>query len=245
MITRITGQTPFLWNPIASEASLRQCGQYAAYGPNCAFLRFYQDELGNQLSLFDGNAALHTSGDTSEMCLMLTMDPTVLGVRTDAKTAKQLAEKWGVDFDSEAVMTAPKNAESSPLVRDISLRKLYPVLSEGFAGSLPPFDVWYADAHHRFRRGLCRAVAVYESDQPVAVAMTVAECDKAALIGAVTTLPAARGKGYASACVLSLSHQLQKQNKTVFLSPKNVYAHSLYERIGFTVCGEWGYVRKA
>ena len=244
MIAQVTGTTPFTWDPLLSEASLRQCGQYAAYGADRPFLRFYQDDCRNQLSVLDGNATLHVNGDSCEMRLMMTMDPSIQGVRTDAATAAILAREWSVSFETEAVMQAPLVETPSSLVRDISLREMYPVLSEGFQGGLPPFNAWYADAHHRFRRNLCRAVAVYDEEAPVAVAMTVAECDSAALIGAVTTLPQARGKGYASACVLALSHRLQQMNKTVLLSPKNPYAHALYERIGFTTVGEWGYVKK-
>ncbi len=232
------------WTP-DSEAALRQCGQFAAYGADKGFLRFYEDESGNRLSVFEDAATLFACGDTEEMCLFLTMDPTVCTVRTDAKTASQLAQQWGTTYKTEAVMNAPADAKEYEQVSDMPLRDVYAVLLDGFGEeSLPPFDAWYADVHHRFRHGVCRCVGVYEQDVPVACAMTVAECDTAALIGAVATRPQARGKGYASACVLTLAARLQAEQKQVFLSPKNEYAHRLYDRIGFTVVGEWGSVGK-
>ncbi len=245
MIAQVAGHGPQEWNSTASEALLKICGQFAAYGADRGFLRFYEDEHGNKLSILDTQATLHASADTEEMRLFLTMDPSVTAVRTDAKTAKLLAKEWGTTPCCEAVMTAPLHADADARAQDVPLRDMYRVLHEGFGNTMPPFDVWYADAHHRFRRDLCRAVAVYEEGTPVAVAMTVAECETAALIGAVATLPSARGKGYASACVLTLSHHLQQLGKTVFLSPKNPYAHALYKRIGFTVVGEWGQVTRS
>ena len=245
MIRRVFEPQVSLWQPNC-EASLRQCGQFAAYGDNCSFLRFYEDDFGNRLSILENAATLTSHGeDTEEMRLFLTMDPSVTYVRTDAVTAASLAAMWNVSYQTEAVMRAPNGAMAHEYVNECPLKELYPVLVDGFGQhTLPPFDAWYADVHHRFRRDRCRAVAVFEEDIPVACAMTVAECDSAALIGAVATRPEARGKGYASACVLTLAHQLQQQSKIVYLSPKNEYAHRLYDRIGFTVVGEWGSVSR-
>ncbi len=244
MMRQADAQNVALWTP-DTEAALRQCGQFAAYGAEQGFLRFYDDDNGNRLSLFENAACMDVHGDTEEMCLFLTMDPTVQTVRTDAQTAALLAQMWGVSYKTEAVMQAPADAAVHGVVSQMPLRDVYDVLVEGFGkDAIPPFDAWYADVHHRYRRGLCRAVGVYENGVAVACAMTVAECDAAALIGAVATRSQARGKGYASACVLTLSAMLQAEHKRVLLSPKNEYAHRLYDRIGFTVIGEWGSVDK-
>ncbi len=243
MIARVTASQAVAWTP-DSEAALRQCGQFAAYGADRDFMRFYTDDNGNRLSVLDDAAVLHAVSDTEEMRLFLTMDPTVRTVRTDEHTAALLAQDWQTSFLSEAVMQAPTSATRSLLVQTLTPREIYPVLQEGFGEAIPPFEAWYADVHHRYRHGLCRVVGVMENDKPVACAMTVAECDLAALIGAVATTPDARGKGYASACVLTLSAMLQEENKRVLLSPKNEYAHRLYDRIGFTVIGRWGSVNK-
>lgn len=243
MIARLVGNEPMRWNA-CDEASLRQCAQFAAYGADTMFLRFYEDEQGNRLSILDNAAILHAVDDAEEMRLFLTMDPTVTTVRTDRKTASLLARDWHTEYQFEAVMEAPADSVVSPHVAAVLPREVYPLLKDGFGDSLPPFDAWYADVHHRYRRGLCRMIGVKEGDRLVATAMTVAECGDAALIGAVTTHADARGKGYASACVLTLSSMLQKENKRVLLSPKNEYAHRLYDRIGFRVIGEWGSVKK-
>lgn len=244
MMRRVDGAAVSLWVP-NSEAALRQCGQFVAYGADQDFLCFYEDDNGNRLSVFEGAATLYVNGDIEEMLLFLTMDPTICSVKTDAVTAQMIARAWDVPFETEAVMEAPAQAQALDIVKDLPLREAYDVLTEGFGKDvLPPFDAWYADVHHKFRRGLCRCVGVYEEDTAVACAMTVAECESAALMGAVATKAQARGKGYASACVLTLASVLQAEGKRVLLSPKNEYAHRLYDRIGFTVVGEWGSVKK-
>ena len=244
MMRQAGAESVVLWTP-DTELALRQCGQFAAYGAEQPFLRFYEDDNGNRLSVFENAAFLDAHGDTEELFLFLTMDPTVQTVRTDAQTAADLARLWGVPYKTESVMQAPANASVHDVVAEMPLCDVYGVLLDGFGkDTIPPFDAWYADVHHRFRRGLCRAVGVYENGVPVACAMTVAECDSAALIGAVATCAQARGKGYASACVLMLAATLQAEQKHVLLSPKNEYAHRLYDRIGFTVVGEWGSVDK-
>ncbi len=244
MIAQVYEDVVSLWTP-DSEAALRQCGQAAAYGASCPFLRFYADEYDNRLSLFDGAATLHVAEQAEDMLLFLTMDPSVRAVRTDRETAAKLAQMWGTAFETEAVMCAPPAVLPQGEAVDTPLRDIYDVLTVGFGdGVLPAFDVWYADVHHRFRRGRCRAVSVREEAVSQACAMTVAECDAAALIGAVATRPTARGKGYASSCVMTLTAMLQAEGKTVWLSPKNAYAHALYERLGFTVVGYWGSVKR-
>lgn len=66
----------------------------------------------------------------------------------------------------------------------------------------------------------------------------------AALIGALATLPAYRGRGFASRCVSALAAALQAENRRVLLSPKNSPAEALYTRLGFAVCGEWGEIHR-
>lgn len=243
MIRRVYEESVSQWIPL-TEASVRQRGLLAAYGAEKEFLRFYEDDNGNHFSVLEDTAVLDGTGDSEEVRLFLTMSPDIRYVRTDKVTAQLLASEWNVGYKSEAVMKAPDGCVCNEAVRMLSPREIYPVLQDGFTEGIPPFDSWYADVHHRYRRGLCDGVGVMEGERAVACAMTVACCEEAALIGAVATRPESRGKGYASACVITLASILQQKNKMVLLSPKNEYAHRLYDKIGFTVVGEWGSVEK-
>ena len=74
MIRQVFAPQVSLWRP-DNEAALRQCGQFAAYGDNCSFLRFYEDEFGNRLSVLENSATLVADNEhIEEMCLFLTMD---------------------------------------------------------------------------------------------------------------------------------------------------------------------------
>jgi len=73
MMRQVGAQEVAQWTP-DSEAALRQCGQFAAYGAEQSVLRFYEDDQGNRLSVFENAATLYANGDTEEMCLFLTME---------------------------------------------------------------------------------------------------------------------------------------------------------------------------
>jgi len=61
----------------------------------------------------------------------------------------------------------------------------------------------------------------------------------AGLIGGVFTLPSARGKGYAAACVSALAIDIQRDAKLPCLFYENPIAGRIYRRLGFEECGRW------
>ena len=70
---------------------------------------------------------------------------------------------------------------------------------------------------------------------PVSMAMTVAETQQAAVIGAVVTAPSYRRQGLASRCITNLLAQLADK-RTVWIAPVDTIAEQLYARLGFTIC---------
>ena len=77
--------------------------------------------------------------------------------------------------------------------------------------------------------------------QIVAKAEGTAVRPHAALIGGVYTVPAARGRGHATACVAALCGNLLDGVETVALTaePGNPAAYRMYMRIGFARSAEW------
>ncbi len=225
-----------------NEASLRILGAVAAYGTDRPFCRFWTDDNGGALMIAEGVATLHAP-IADEWLTFLTMSPEVQTVRTDGKTARELAVLWGVRAECGEVMhtssiTPRGGAVTTPPA------SLYPLIATVFGDAVPPFDGWYADVHHRWRHGRFHTRAVCDGENVLSCAMTVAECDEAVLLGAVATHPAARGHGYASACVTALAHDRLQSGQEVYISPKNDAAAALYTRLGFAVCGEWGKVQR-
>ena len=229
--------------PSTEEALLRIRGAADVYGVDRSFCRFWVDDNGGALMVSEGVATLYPADLLDEWALFLTMSPEVQTVRTTAAAAQQLARIWGTEatcgrvMRAEGVSVCGEAAEMSPAT-------LYPLIRDVFGNTVPPFDAWYADVHHRMRRGAFQARAVCEDGNVLSCAMTVAQCTDAVLLGAVATYPSARGRGLASACVTSLTAYYQKEGKCVYISPKNDKAEALYCRLGFVVCGEWGRIDK-
>lgn len=233
--------------PPATEAGIRIAGLLEAYGPDCPFVRFWQTDEGGRIALLDGMAVVEQQTQTGreELCLFLTMQPEIQAVRTDADLAAALAERWETKAKTGPVMRLegerlPDNRVQAPA----SPRSVYPLLARCFQEGLPAFDSWYVDVSHRLRHGGCHMAVLNDSQGLAATAMTVAECRSAALLGAVATRPDCRGRGYATACVSTLAHAMRKEGKSVWICPKNPAAQRLYERLHFTVCGDWGVVSK-
>ena len=237
MIAAVTGA----WTPLPSdtEAAVKINALAAAYGTEAPFLRLYTGD-GAAFAVMDGDAVL--TGDSDEARLFLTMDPSVRRIRSDEHNAVKLAAMWGVSPLCDEVMTPSRPFAASPAAVDLTPKQLWSVVEPVFTDTLPPFDVWYADVSHRWRHSLCRIQGAMQDGQAVSAAMTTAEDDRAAVIGAVATLPEYRGRGYAGEVVCSLAAALQAAGKTVYLSPKNEHARNLYRRLGFIPCGRYGQV---
>lgn len=230
-----------------SEAAVKLLGLAEAYGGQ-PFVRFWRIDgpagAAGYLSLLDGTAVLALlSGAVpeteEETAAFLAMQPEIRCVRTSEGTGRRIAgEGWRLE--TGAVMTpAPSLQEPSKAPVNLTPREIYPVLQACFGGAVPPFSPWYVDVSHRLRHGNCRIVGFREGGGAAACAMTTAECAGAAVIGAVATLPSCRGKGYASADVLTLAHALAGEGRRVYLSPKNEAARRLYAILGFAECGRW------
>lgn len=228
-----------------SEAAVKICGLWEAYGADQPFCRFWRWGQGGILASLEGAAVLYSGGedDWEEMAAFLAMSPDIHSLRSDEGTARKLAEKLALPVAAGDVMSPARTfalAEQGAAKAVESPRELYPLLSACFSEGLPSFDGWYADVSHRLRHGCCRIAVVHENGRPIACAMTTAEGGGAALIGAVATHPDFRGRGYASACVAYLTALLQQERRQVFLSPKNEPAHRLYRRLGYVDTGRWG-----
>lgn len=221
--------------------------RFAAYGANTQFAPFYADEKGSILSVLDGNAVLcGEDTHTEEWAVFLCMQPDIFTVCTAWHIAEKLAAFLKKPVTNKKVM----RLQSPLLPPDISLvhpspRQMYPLLSEAFGETMPAFDNWYVDVSHRIRHGICQTAGVERDGKLVSTAMTVAQSDTAAIIGAVATAAVYRKQGMASQCLRELATAITAENdqKAVMISPKNSGAEKLYASMGFTVCGEIGEIQ--
>lgn len=207
-----------------------------AYGTEQPFLQFYADENGGQLCLMDGTASVVWHEECEELRWFLSARTDIRAIRCSVSLAEQLAND-GWEMIVRPVMRCETVVSEVCGTVMPSIRELHPFLASVFA-EMPPFEEWYVDVSHRVRHDCCRISAVENEGAVVASAMTVAEWDNGAVVGAVATHPDYRRRGYAAHCVTDLTATLQKLGKTVYICPKNEAAQRLYERLGFVCCDE-------
>lgn len=225
-----------------SEAAIRIAAAYEAYGLDTSFLQIFADDSLTRMSLMDGVAVLHAPcGINDEWRCFISMQSDIRVVRTDADSAAVLADEWNVPYKSGDFMTYCETVTIESVQTDTArYEELYTFLSEYF--TLPSFDSWYVDVSHRVRHGSCHIASVLRNDYVVCNAMTVAETQNDALLGAVATHPQWRRQGLAAGCIGRLVEQLSA--KRVHISPVDEYARKLYEKLGFSVSGSWGEVSR-
>ena len=135
-------------------------------------------------------------------------------------------------------LCAPLRAERE---EEPALADVYHLLAscDGPGFHPPPFDQFYVDMSHRVRHKTARVRGVWEGETLVACAMTVAETEADALLGAVAAHPAKRRSGYGGRAVRALCAELLQENKEIFLFRSETENQAFYERLGFSFCGRW------
>lgn len=202
---------------------------WEAYGNHPRLAHFYSGEQGSCAAVLDTQAILlcHTKEAREEFASFFALQSGVKTLYTDTATAAF----FSLPFSVHTVMRCEKEAKTT-LLNQASPREIYELLTSVFT-DFPAFEPWYLDVSYRMRHNLCHQSSVWQKGKLVASAMTVAEWQNGALLGAVATLPEHRRKGYASHCVSALTAYCQQEGKVVYISPKNQKAGRLYASLGF------------
>lgn len=103
----------------------------------------------------------------------------------------------------------------------------------------PSYENFYVDINHKLRHNTMRIYGILDNENLAAVAMTVAESDDCAVLGAVACSPEYRRCGYGSSVVKYISNRLINENKAVFLHRAKNANVSFYNNLGFTETGKW------
>ncbi len=221
-----------------------------AYGVDKPFSTVYVDENGCCLSILDGNGVM--AGNVPQNAAEWTV---FLNGLADLKTllAPETLLCAVLPFENGktavlSVMRYTGNFETpSDAVLLSSPRAVHPLLCAAFGeDDIPPFDSFYVDTAYRLRHGMCHIAAIEGESALLSAAMTVAETQDAAVIGAVATLPQHRKKGYAAMCLQALIQTLRAEQpgRAVYILPKDVSLQRFYENSGFSVVSTALYCRK-
>ena len=203
-----------------------------------------QEEAGQPtayLSKMDGVITLfvHENADFDELCMFIKM----IGARCimcHASCAEQLhitpirtgtIMKWNTHLIEQTNRTVSPN-----------LHQVYSVLQacSSKAFQVPEFEPFYLDMSHRIRHGGATAVGYEKEEKIIACAMTVAETERAAIIGAVAVLPEYQRQGIGTSVVQSLLYRcMVKYQKHIYVYCNSKENALFYRTIGFTDSGVW------
>ncbi len=122
-----------------------------------------------------------------------------------------------------------------------SIRSAYNLISSCADDNFTPpsFDDFYVDVNHKLRHNTMRMYGIRAGDRLAAVAMTVAECNSGAVLGAVACSAEFRKHGYGSNIVKFLTDKLISEGKTVFLHRAENANAVFYEKLGFVEIDKW------
>lgn len=170
-------------------------------------------------------------------------------LRVAGATSILCDNKYKLDVFSENVKSgavlkffgSPYKIEESYNVVTPEIKETYELLrlckEEGFEA--PDFESFNLDVSHKLRHHTIRMIGIREDSVLQAVAMTVAETDTDAVLGAVASHPEYRNRGYGAYMVQVLTNALLAENKNIYLHramDKNV---RFYSRLGYKVYGKW------
>ena len=198
------------------------------------------------LSKMDGVITLfaYENANFDELCIFLKMIGASC-VMCHASCAGQLhmmPAKKGTIMKWNGSLAERPNIADSP-----NLQQVYDILqacnNETFR--VPAFEPFYLDMSHRIRHGGATVLGQTKDGKWIACAMTVAETEHTAIIGAVAVLPAYQRQGIGRAVVQSLLyHCMEKHQQTIYVYCNSEKNALFYRSIGFTDSGTWAEIEQ-
>lgn len=222
---------------------------FATYGAAYPFAVFYLQESGSVVT-----AVVCKIDDAMTLCCEQDADfeelgafVSTIGFNTLMCTAcvsdklNLTPQKTGfiVEFQERSILLDFQNITLS---NSFELSDVYDILKHAEFEGLPEKGPWLADVVARVKKGTAKAKVVKQAKDLAACAMVLFETPQAVLIGAVATVPAFRGKGYAGALVTSLAMAARANNKKAELLCAKNSIFEFYKKLGFVKTGEWALI---
>ena len=126
-----------------------------------------------------------------------------------------------------------KTAEPGPyeLVWDGEYRQFYDVLTSANPGYVAEdYGAFLTDISHRVRHGTASLVLLNAEGRPASTAAALVITEDDVFLGAIATLPEARGHRYAATCIRALCDRFPEQRVFLMCRPEK---QAFYEHLGF------------
>lgn len=139
------------------------------------------------------------------------------------------------------IFPKPQLSENESVISP-NLKAVYSLLTENFSdnSNLPDCESFCLDVSFKQRRNTSRVYGIEdEKGKLMSCAMTVAETDKCAVVGAVATGKEYRKKGYGTYMTKYITGQLFREKKKIYLFREHNKNEKFYNNAGYINCGTW------
>lgn len=238
LLNKISDSNPF---------ACRIASLYLSYNPSLPFVDYWvikDDESG------DVTGAVARSGTDFILCITENTDLDEISsfMRVAGATSVICSDKFELDLFGYKKSIGPilsrKSYESNPLefeVKTPDIKEAYAlIVKSADENFIPPdFDDFYVDINHKLRHNTMRMFGIYEDERLTSVAMTVAESENGAVIGAVACDPECRNRGYGSYIVNYITNTLVAEDKCVYVHRAENANKAFYENLHFVKTDNW------
>ncbi len=231
----------------------RICSYALAYGFDKSFLMFWgdKDEYGfiTIVAKFDSTMSILTTNKTDFDELAEFID--IIGtdeIITDDVTAEYLrffdyGTKQGFIFNSDINTPIITDDPSEDDFREI-YNLICTAIPHSFTKTKEAYLSFLSDFVFRANRGYAKAKCIKNNGKVVACALTSAQSDSSALLSGIACGEEYRKYGYGRQVVMSLTYDLTRENKKVYVIALNESAEGFYKHIGFKECEKIALIKR-
>ena len=238
------------------EAFLRFCDRdvfgtrikayFNCYSTDYDFVKFWvqtndDGEVTAVISRVDGDMTLCEYGADYEELLQFVKIVGFTTIQCRRETAQHFTDKevlWGyvVRFCEEMPCKDIATKDS------FELKEIYDIIKAENLTGVGDYLPWLSDTTFRINRNTAKPLLAQIDGRNAGCAMVLFRTDKAALLGAVATVPEFRGKGVARTLVTKLAVGEIADGRRAELLCKNDSIVEFYKSIGFEAIDEWSLI---
>lgn len=123
----------------------------------------------------------------------------------------------------------------------LSAKDVYSIISQSACENfkVPSYESFMLDVNHKLNQRTIRMYGIKSDGEPSACIMTLAESIDSAVLGALSTAPKSRKKGYGAYLIKYINNILVSEGKVVYLHRAPDENIEFYNKLGFKQFGLW------
>lgn len=196
-----------------------------AYGTSYDFCRFYENDIGGAILIYNGTMVADGKFDNEELDGFIEMlSPVTVEIPSDIGFVPS-GDYIPCERTLFKAVDIPCSDEALDVKHNTFIADSFPILSEAFG--IDEFDAWYVDISHRIRHGVSD-IYLYETT----TVQKAFDIDGFVFLSHIATAKNDRGKGNAARLLNWLCGELRKERKEIYLYSKKE-RYTFYRLLGF------------